>query len=141
MTRKLLKTRNYKAGYTIRYEEISGDEAGGGPAFTMRSAVTPDGLYIGDPKTAHFLVVKMGIKPELATGSENVCSVGFCEDEQKWFGWSHRAIAGFGVGDKLFEEHWPKGTDNTPFIAHGDKTITVLDEARQAAVNFAKCVS
>jgi len=26
------------------------------------------------------------------------CCVGFNEKEQKWYGWSHRAICGFGIG-------------------------------------------
>lgn len=29
------------------------------------------------------------------------CNIGFCEKEQKWYGWSHRAICGFGVGSKI----------------------------------------
>lgn len=46
--RELIKTRRYKAGYEIRYEQMSGDEAGGGSAFIMRSAFTiPEGYYIG----------------------------------------------------------------------------------------------
>lgn len=27
-----------------------------------------------------------------------VARIGFCESEQKWYGWSHRAIFGFGIG-------------------------------------------
>jgi len=141
MTVKLLKTWKYKAGYHVRYEEISGHMARGGPPFVMRSAYTPDGQYIGSPKDARFLVVKMGIRPEKARPENNVCSVGFCEKNQKWYGWSHRAIADFGIGDKLFEANWPEATDETPFVKHGSKTIVTLDEARQAAVNFAAYVS
>jgi len=141
MTVKLLKTRKYKAGYHIHYEEISGEEAGGGSSFVMRSAYTPDGHYIGSPKMARFLVVKKGIRPELATSSNHVCSIGFCRKEQKWYGWSHRAIVGFGIGDKLFEEYCPGATDETPFVEHGRKTIETLSEARQAAVNFANYVA
>jgi len=141
MTRKLLKTWKYKAGYHVRTEEISGYEAGDGPPFTMRSAYTPDGLYIGDPKMARYLVVKLGIQPEKAKPDHNVCSIGFCKTNNKWYGWSHRAIVGFALGDKLFEEYWPGATDETPFKAHGDKVITTPDEARQAAANFAESVS
>jgi len=28
-------------------------------------------------------------------------SIGFSEKEQKWYGWSHRAIAGFGIGSTV----------------------------------------
>ena len=50
--RELLSTRHYKAGYDIRKERISGDEAGGGSSFEMSSAFTPSGDYIGNPKRA-----------------------------------------------------------------------------------------
>ena len=136
-----IKTWKYKAGYHVRYQEVSGFEAGGGPSFVMRSAYTPEGLYMGDPRMARFLVVKRGIKPELANPDHNVCSIGFCEVEQKWFGWSHRAIAGFGINDRIYEEEWPEATDETPFVEHGPFPITNLGEARQAAVNFARSVS
>lgn len=41
---------------------------------------------------------KHGIKPELRKPHHNVPSIGFSEKEQKWYGWSHRAIYGFGIG-------------------------------------------
>lgn len=141
MGRKLVKTWKYKAGYHVRYEEISGYEAGGGEPFVMRSAYTPGGQYIGDPRTARFLIVKRGIKPELASEEKNVCSVGFCDANSKWYGWSHRAIAGFSLGDKIFEEDCPGATDETPFVEHGTHFIVSLEDARQAACNFARYVS
>jgi hypothetical protein len=100
-------TRRYKAGYEIRYYRISGDEAGGGLGFVMRSAFTPEGYYIGDPKRAHRLIVRDGIRPELMPGNEhmgNVCCIGFCKREQKWYEWSHRARWGFGIGDEVTSE-------------------------------------
>jgi hypothetical protein len=39
-----------------------------------------------------------GIKPERITPEEYSCRIGWSEKEQKWYGWSHRAIYGFGVG-------------------------------------------
>ena len=136
-----LKTWHYKAGYDVRYEEYSGEDAHGGPTMVMRSAYTPDGDYIGNPQDARFLVVEKGIAPELRTDTNNVCSVGFCEAEQKWYGWSHRAIAGFAIGDKIFEEDWSEATDDTPFLQHGPDVITNPEEARRAAANFAASVS
>jgi hypothetical protein len=71
----------------------------------MLVAYTLDNEYIGDPKIAKYLCEKRGIKPEIKEGC-NVCSIGKCiykdkdhEDYDKWFGWSHRAIFGFKVGD------------------------------------------
>lgn len=112
-----------------------------GESFTMRSAFTPAGAYIGSPKDARVLIVKRGIAPEMANPNHSVCSIGFCEPDQKWYGWSHRGICGFGIGDMLFEEFLEGADDHTPFIAHGSKVIETLDEARQAAVNFADYVS
>lgn len=64
-------------------------------------AVNMYGDYIGDLKTARTLCDKRGIAPEKATPNSKVCSVGFCERENKYYGWSHRAMYGFGVGSKL----------------------------------------
>ena len=102
MSEKIITTRRYKAGYEIRTAEISGPEAGGGPPFIMKTAYTPEGHYIGMSQWAHRLIVRRGIKPEVV-GSNKVCSIGFCEKEQKWYGWSHRAMYGFGTGDEVKE--------------------------------------
>lgn len=65
--------------------------------------------------------------------------IGFSEKEQKWWGWSHRAVVGFGIGDKIFEPNF--GDDKTPFVKHGSKTIKNMDDAKKAARAFAKYVS
>ena len=133
---KVLKVRHYKVGYEVRTEKV---EVEGNPEVIIRSAYTPDGKYIGSPRTARYLIVKRGIKPELADPGDRVCTVGFCERENKWYGFSHRAICGFGIDDMIFEEKF--GDDHTPFTMHGKRMITNLDEAREAAVNFAESVS
>jgi hypothetical protein len=71
------------------------------PGEFLHSAVNAAGHYIGDEDTAKFLCDQRGITPELAQPDNNVCSIGFCEAEQKWYGWSHRAIYGFGIGSKV----------------------------------------
>jgi hypothetical protein len=68
---------------------------------TIRAAVNMAGNYIGDEDTAKWLCERRGIAPELADADHRVCSIGFCEQEQKWYGWSHRAIAGFGIGSEV----------------------------------------
>lgn len=30
-----------------------------------------------------------------------ISNIGFSEKEQKWYGWSHRAFFGFGIGSKV----------------------------------------
>ena len=77
--------------------------------------------------------------------------LGFSETKQKWYGWSHRAVAGFGIGDKLFDENWTpdgsepsfnnKSTDNLKFQDRGSIIIKTLEQAKEAAQNFSKYVS
>jgi len=57
----------------------------------------------------------------------------------RWFGWSHRAVCSFGIGDKLFQADF--GDDNTPFVKHGTKTIAIDADAKEAARRFARYVS
>lgn len=105
----------------------------------MHSGYSLDGHYIGDIATTRHLCEKYGIKPELKSPDSKVCSIGFSEKHNKWFGWSHRAISGFTIGNKLFEEKF--GDDNTPYIEHGNKTIENIDEAKLAARRFAESVA
>jgi len=93
--KQMIGVRRYKAGYEVRHMLMDGVE--------MKSAFTFDGHYIGDSKDAYRLCKTRGIKPQLRTKDSGVCSIGFCEAEQKWYGWSHRAIYGFGIGDKVKE--------------------------------------
>lgn len=67
----------------------------------MESAYTLAGDYIGDIRTARILCGERGVKPEKRDPSHSVCSIGFNEAEQRWYGWSHRAFAGFGIGSSV----------------------------------------
>ena len=122
-----------KGDYVLKcfktWEESSPDNT-----FDVISAYTKDGEYIGGEKIAK-LLSKRGIAPELADESHNVCSIGFCKKEQKWYGWSHRAIYGFGVGDVVKE-----GDSHAEYLDIGFKAKT-LDDARAMAVAFAASVS
>lgn len=60
-------------------------------------------------------------------------SVAKAESDGKYYGWSHRAIAGFGVGDKV--------TANCCGNTQGEYTIKDEKQAKQTAINFAKDVS
>jgi len=62
-------------------------------------AYSPDGGFIGLEDEAKKFVER-GIVPQLRPDSVagNSCSIGFSEAEQKWYGWSHRAMFGFGIG-------------------------------------------
>jgi hypothetical protein len=103
----------------------------------MVGAFNKNGDYIGDVKIAERLCDKMGIAPEMS-GEADVCTIGFCAREDKWYGWSHRAIAGFGIGDKLYDERF--SDDSAKPQDHGWTAIENLDDARLAAIRYADCV-
>lgn len=98
--KEVLSVRKYKAGYEVRTEIITWD---GMKPFEMKSAYNPEGHYIGNSKDAYRLCKKGGIRPILANKNHKVCSIGFCEKENKWYGWSHRAIYGFTIGSEVKE--------------------------------------
>jgi len=66
-------------------------------------------------------------------------STGFDEEKEIWYGWSHRAVVGFKIGDKIFEPDF--GDDDTLFSEHGSKDIKTLDDAKLSAIAFSKYVS
>lgn len=133
---KVLSTRTYDAGYEVREEEW---QFGTDPKDTtiIKSAyTTPKGDYIGDPKLAHRLIIKRGIMPEKANPADNVCTIGFCEKKQEWYGWSHRAIYGFGVGHKV-----KKGSTLVGDGYRVGDVVKTFDEAKDMAIAFAESVS
>lgn len=91
------------------------------------------------------------IKPEKAKPSHSVPSIGKSEATGSWVGWSHRAIAGFKVGDKVEGDNadkkvnykklpngdfdWDNGKYEADFIIKTDS------QAKQCAINFADSVS
>ena len=120
------------------------------PVIPMKWAENLEGKYIGTPEEAEFLCKERGIRPETFDDNK-VCSIGFCEKEQKWYGWSHRAIYGFGIGDKVeSEDHLcsSSGWIDEYLEEHPemDKSLPVgfeaktLDDAKKMAIAFADAV-
>lgn len=108
---EVLSVRKYKAGYEVR-EEIVDDREYGGDGIKMKRAYTPEGYYIGDSKTAYHLCKIRGIRPELISSGSNVCFIGFCEKETKWYGWTHRGICGFTIGSTCEKDDCHYTPDN-----------------------------
>jgi len=122
--KKILEVRKYlKWGYiVIKY--ISCDEHMPGDIIFKNAFTYPEFYYIGGSRWAYRLCAVRGIKPQpiepinirtieidkiertkellkedlLIKIPFQICQIGFCEKEQKWYGWSHRAIYGFGIG-------------------------------------------
>lgn len=106
--------------------------------------------YIGTVERAKLLCDKRGIKPELAEPSDNVCSIGLCEKEQKWYGWSHRAMYGFGIGDVVkkgdctnssgwTEDYLAEHPEKNKALPVGFEAKT-LEDCKRMAIAFAESV-
>jgi hypothetical protein len=126
--------------YDVWKEEHSDDSGSNQPPIQMDVARNKCGEYIGEKSLAEILCDKHGIVPE-AREEGGVCNFGWSESKQKYFGWSHRALVGFAIGDKIFDENFEGGTDKTPFTSHGSEEIKTKEDARKAAMAFAESVS
>lgn len=108
---------------------------GGDNPIEIESVYNPDNVYIGDKASFERYWNKWGLRSfEPASQDDKVCSIGFNPEEKKWYGWSHRAYYGFGIGDKG-KESYPEGDR-----IDGDEAKT-LDDAKQLAIDFARSVS
>jgi len=152
------RVRKYKVGYEVRTKLIDGERYGG-QNFVIKSAYTPEGHYIGSPRDAHRLVAKYGIKPEPVhtdcteanSGRGLTCSIGFSERDQKWYGWSHRALHGFAIGDVVdSEDHLCacSGWTDKYLVEHPEADVSLpvgfvartLEDAKRMAIAFAEAV-
>ena len=150
MVKEVLKVRRFKVGYELRTELIDGSEFGC-EDFIVKSSYSPSGDYIGDKKIANFLCKKKGIKPEKRKKEHYSCTIGFCEKEQKWYGWSHRMIYGFKIGDTvkegdcvassgLLDEYIAENPIEMLSLPIGFVAKT-LDDCKKMAIVFADSVS
>lgn len=72
---------------------------GDGQEHEIAFAYTPSGDLIGTPKDARYLVIRLGLSNlQKISGDSGPIQIAFSVPEQKWYGWSHRAIYGFGIG-------------------------------------------
>lgn len=131
--KSIISIRKYKKGDYHTVEYVVDGSVYNSPDIVMTSAFTNNTLdYIGDSKWAYRLANKYGLtqlqtrkprqpiqKRDIAQEAKRllagqfmkdysfspVVCLGFNEDEQKWYGWSHRAIYGFGIGSKVEPGH------------------------------------
>lgn len=138
-------------GYIIRSEEWQHNGVPEDPKIIIKSGYTLDGNYIGNLDITKFICEKKGIKPELRTPNSNTCSIGFSEKDQKWYGWSHRAICGFKIGDVVKEGDCAAspGTTKEYLKEHPEEdfslpvgfTAKTLEDCKKMAIAFADSVS
>ncbi len=116
---------------------------------TMRCAIGKAGGHIGLVDYAEELAAR-GIKPELSSPDKQTCSIGFSEAEQKWYGWSHRGMCGFGMGHVVAEGNCETSSGLTPaYLAdhpEADRSVPVgftvesMFDAKQVAIAFADSI-
>ena len=117
--------------------------------FSVTLAYAADGGLIGNAKEAEFICDKLKIWPEKASPEHKVCSIGKSSNG-KWYGWSHRAICGFAVGDVLGEDHLATRSGSTAeYLAqHPEADLSLPvgfvcateSDCRRAAIAFADSV-
>jgi len=78
---------------------------------------------------------KHGIVSQKADPHHKVHSIGYSEKEKKWYGWSHRAIFGFGIG------HTVKDNGDAMPTKFAGKTAKTIEDAKKFAIAFAREVS
>lgn len=111
-----------------------------------------DNGYLGDETFYELLVKKRGlILIQKARPTDNTCSIGYSPEENKWYGWSHRAIHGFTIGDVvkegdltntsgLVEEYRIQHPEEDFSLPVGFVAMTIND-AKRMAIAFAEAVS
>ena len=108
-----------------------------------------DGGYVGLPEDAYKLLQRGIHFVQKSNPKDNVCSIGFNPIEQKWYGWSHRATYGFGIGDTVKEgdccasSGWTKEyleTHEDPYVLPVGFEAKTLKDARCMAIAFAESV-
>ncbi|MHC4121995.1 MAG: hypothetical protein ACYSSI_00345 [Planctomycetota bacterium] len=115
-----------------------------------------DGGQVGRPEEA-YRFLQRGIEGiQKAKSEDKVCSIGyFCPkgtpiEKQRWYGWSHRAMCSFGIGDVVkkgdccassgwTDEYLQEHPEEDLSLPIGFKAETLAD-ARRMAVAFAESV-
>lgn len=150
-----IKMRELEILCDITSEDINTKEHGGSEdkpiiMYSCRSKI--DGGYIGTPENAWEYIKELGLSLiQKANPKNNVCSIGFNEKEERWYGWSHRAIASFGIGDVVKEGDCTNSSGYTDeylkYHPEADISLSVgfaaktLEDAKRMAIVFADSVS
>lgn len=132
--------------YDVRWEHTVKD---GDFWYAVYSKI--DGGYVGTPEDA-YRYYQRGIRLiQKAHLEDKVCSIGFNPKEDKWYGWSHRAMYGFKIGDTVkggdccassgwTEEYLKEHPEEDKSLPIGFEAKTKIDTKRMA-IAFADSVS
>jgi hypothetical protein len=117
---------------TGKLEELKNS---GGEFCAMMCFYNKHGKYIGNAKDLKAIVIDRGISPETISDDSNTCSIGRSLKDDNWYGWSHRAIYGFKIGDTVREGDCCAEELGIGFWAQTDK------DCMKMAIAFANSVS
>ena len=135
-----------QSAYDVRWEKTPGN---GDYWYAVYSNI--DGGYVGTPEGA-YRYYQRGIRLiQKAHLEDKVCSIGFNPKEDKWYGWSHRAMYGFKIGDTVkegdccassgwTEEYLKEHPEEDKSLPIGFEAKTKIDTKRMA-IAFADSVS
>lgn len=96
------------------------------------------------------MILEHKIYPELNRPDASICTIGFSKDEQKWYGWSHRAMYGFGIGHVVEEgdvacSNYISGhnydVSERPFCVPPGFIVKTLDDAKKVAIAFSDSIN
>lgn len=132
-------------------EDLTSDEYVNSMSDWVNYVSSYDYGYIGTEETYDFLRAKGIIMIQKAEPQDNTASIGYSPIENKWYGWSHRAMYGFTIGDVvkkgdltatsgLIEEYRIQHPDEDMSLPVGFKAETMKD-AKRMAIAFANAVS
>jgi hypothetical protein len=118
----------------------------------MVNIYTEAGDYVGSlDNMALRLISDRGILPEKSDPTHNVCSIGKSFKDGKWYGWSHRAIHGFSIGDVVKEgdccatpgvtEEYLKDHPEADISLPVGFTAKTEEDCKKMAIAFAESVS
>lgn len=88
-------------------------------------------------------LLEKGIVPEKIKPEDSICIIGFCEHNQKWYGWNWTGrICGFGIGAIVKENSCIADNKNTdmfenPFVIPVGFEAKTLDDCKRMAIAFA----
>lgn len=146
MIKKIIKVTRYpRLGYKHVVELVREDEDG--EWFEMDSAYDLEDHYLDDIHTTRRRLLRHGIIPEY----HEHASIGFCKIDQKWYGWSHRGMYGFGIGDKVKEGDCAASSGSLDECVINDDAIDLslpvgfvaktLDDAKLMAIAYSESIS
>ena len=150
-TIRIVSKHRFSIGYEVR-REIWRHTDHPADDVEVKAAYDHQGQYLGDWKMARFLIRKKGIRTFEKRGNQScVCSIGFNPEEQKWYGWSHRAIYGYGIGDVVekgdctatsgWTDEWIAEHPEDGGALPVGFTAKTIEDAKKMAVAFAASVS